>query len=59
MGSCLLGTGDPYFVAAGSDDLPVYRIPHTAVDEHGALVLTELERVAPSLEAFLSLARVR
>lgn len=53
VGECLLGTGDPYFIRSGSGESGLYRIPHTAVDENGILVEDRIERVSPSVEAFL------
>lgn len=59
VGTCLLGTGDPYFVQSDAPALPLYRIPHTAVTSAGELGVEQVERVSPSLETFLALARAR
>ncbi len=59
VGTCLLGTGDPYFVHSDNAELPLYRIPHTAVTSADELFADEVERVSPSLQTFLALAQAR
>lgn len=51
IGTCLLGSGDPYFLkVADGTDPSVVRIPHDNPDD--------VEVISPSLEAFLRAARV-
>jgi hypothetical protein len=54
VGTCLLGSGDPYFVAAGeSTDPALVRVPHDAVQSDGSLDVTQVERVADHLSVLL------
>lgn len=59
VGECLIGTGDPYFIQVQVAELPVYRIPHTAVRDTEALQTNRVELVMASLEAFFANAEVR
>lgn len=60
ISSCLLGSGDPYFLRSGvaSDESEVVRIPHGAVSAVGALVETQVETVAANLVRFVEAAAV-
>jgi hypothetical protein len=51
IGTCLIGSGDPYFLkVADGKNPPVVRIPHDSPE--GA------EVISPSLEAFLQSAGI-
>jgi len=54
FGSCLIGSGDPYFMdlSKGSDDPPIIRIPHVAAVRE-PLDQGQIERVAVSLSELL------
>jgi hypothetical protein len=56
VGSCLEGSGDPYFVRL--DDGAVVRIPHAAA-VGGSVDLSKVEVVAPSIDALISSATLR
>lgn len=52
IGTCLIGSGDPYFLKVSeSKDPPVVRIPHDNPDAP--------EMISPSLGEFLQTARVK
>ena len=55
IGMCLQGSGDPYFLQAGSgEDPPVVRIPHQALDGEYRLQEDQVEIVSENLSKFLS-----
>jgi hypothetical protein len=59
VGSCLAGSGDPYFLKTGSgDDPPLVRIPHEAADADGHLDVGLIEQVSPRLSDFLRKAEI-
>lgn len=59
IGVCLLGSGDPYFIKLGpSDDPPLVRIPHEAIDSQASLICDHVERVSSSLSVFLEQASI-
>jgi hypothetical protein len=57
VGSCLLGSGDPYFLKIeAAADPPVVRIPHDAVTDDEQLHSDSVELVSKSLSHFLQKA---
>jgi hypothetical protein len=58
VGTCLLGSGDPYFVRATSDDdPPLMRIPHDRLGPDLALSESAIETVRPHLSDFFRIAK--
>jgi hypothetical protein len=52
IGTCMVGSGDPYFLkVADGKNPPVVRIPHDNPEE--------VDSISPSLEAFLQSARIK
>lgn len=45
LGSCLKGSGDPYFLTIKNDVFDIFRIPHDSVDGNGSLIIDCLEYV--------------
>lgn len=58
IGECLVGTGDPYFIQLQRTELPVHRVPHTAIDEANNLRAEQVEVVSASLDEFFTNAKV-
>ena len=59
VGSCLEGSGDPYFVRmSGSQDPPLVRIPHEAVNAKEELDESRVELVSQSLSEFFKNSKV-
>ena len=61
VASCLVGSGDPYFLkmkGSNSDDPSLVRIPHDAVAEDGSYCESEIEVVCNSLSSFFNLSEI-
>ena len=61
IGTCLTGSGDPYFLkmTIDNDDPPLVRIPHDNIlDENDQLDESKFEPVSFSLSRFLELCQV-
>jgi hypothetical protein len=59
VGSCLVGSGDYYYLKTGAgDDPPLVRIPHEAADVDDGLDLDRIEQVAARLSDFLRKAEI-
>lgn len=55
IGTCLEGSGDPYFLRTRKDENPaLVRVPHEAVDEESSLVESSVEVVSDSISDFLT-----
>jgi hypothetical protein len=57
VGMCLIGSGDPYFLAGAGEDPPLVRIPHEAAAGE-RLDLERIERVSAKLSDFLRRAEI-
>jgi hypothetical protein len=57
IGSCLRGSGDPYFVKVAVDDPPFVRIPHDYLLADLSLVEARVEIVRSTLSDFFRVAR--
>ena len=59
IGSCLDGSGDYYYLKAGTDDdPPLVRIPHEAVGPDDKLIEDRIQIVSPRLSDFLRKAEI-
>ncbi|MEZ8878109.1 hypothetical protein AB6E09_03395 [Vibrio lentus] len=58
IGSCLAGSGDPYFLKVLNDDLPLVRIPHELASDDGDYPENEIEVVCSSLSQFFNRAEI-
>lgn len=57
VGSCVEGSGDPYFVKMELEDSPLVRIPHDRLREDLSLPESVIELVRPHLSSFFQIAR--
>jgi hypothetical protein len=57
VGSCVLGSGDPYFLKVSFDDPPLVRIPHERLEPDLSLSESVIEIVRPRLSDFFRVAR--
>lgn len=60
IGSCLLGSGDPYFLkmTSDNDDPPLVRIPHNILDKNEKIDESKIEQICFSLSRFFELTQV-
>ncbi|RKZ74786.1 MAG: hypothetical protein DRR19_29840 [Candidatus Parabeggiatoa sp. nov. 1] len=60
IGSCLFGSGDPYFLkmTVDNDNPPFVRIPHDILDENDKIDDSKIEPVCFSLSSFFELSQV-
>jgi hypothetical protein len=57
VGTCLLGSGDPYFVEVSDGECsPLVRIPHDGLEPDLSLSESVIEVVSPRLDSFFNLA---
>lgn len=59
IGSCAMGTGDPYFISVNEgDDPPVYQVYHDVSDQADVILAEGRVTVAGCLSEFLATARI-
>jgi len=60
IGSCLIGSGDPYFLkmTLDNDDPSLVRIPHDILDENEKIDESEIEQVCFSLSHFFESCQI-
>lgn len=58
IGICMNGSGDYYFIQITNINLPLFRIPHTAVNKNGQLIEEYIELVCSSLSNFFEIVEI-
>ena len=58
IGTCLEGSGDPYFVKVLEEDPPLVRIPHNYLNVDLSLSESRVEIVRPRLSDFILVAQI-